>query len=50
VPIREFSDTAGVCPDDDALRNIDVRVRRAAYRIIEGKGAAYYGIGPLYRT
>ncbi len=24
---------------------IDVGVRRAAYRIIEGKGATYYGIG-----
>jgi L-lactate dehydrogenase len=31
---------------DDAMRaDIDVGVRRAAYRIIEGKSATYYGIG-----
>jgi len=32
-----------LCPDDYA--EIDDRVRRAAYRIIEGKGATYYGVG-----
>jgi L-lactate dehydrogenase len=32
-----------ICPEDyDA---IDEKVRRAAYHIIEGKGATYYGIG-----
>lgn len=36
---REIS----ICEDDYGL--IDERVRRAAYRIIEGKGATYYGIG-----
>ena len=36
---REFS----ICPDDYA--EIDEKVRRAAYRIFEGKGATYYGIG-----
>ena len=36
---REIS----ICPDDYA--EIDERVRRAAYHIIEGKGATYYGIG-----
>ncbi len=31
---------------DDAERNaIDDQVRRAAYRILEGKGATYYGVG-----
>ena len=29
----------------DHKRQIDERVRRAAYQIIEGKGATYYGIG-----
>ena len=33
-------------PYDDALRQrVDQGVRRAAYAIIEGKGATYYGIG-----
>jgi L-lactate dehydrogenase len=32
-----------ICPDDYAA--IDEKVRRAAYHIIEGKGATYYGIG-----
>jgi len=36
---REIS----ICPDD--YTEIDERVRRAAYHIIEGKGATYYGIG-----
>ena len=30
---------------DDIKAAIDDGVRRAAYRIIEGKGATYYGIG-----
>lgn len=36
---REIS----ICEDDYAA--IDEKVRRAAYHIIEGKGATYYGIG-----
>ena len=32
-----------ICPEDYAA--IDEKVRRAAYHIIEGKGATYYGIG-----
>jgi L-lactate dehydrogenase len=33
-------------PFDDRVRGeIDAGVRRAAYRIIEGKGATYYGVG-----
>jgi L-lactate dehydrogenase len=31
--------------DDAARHEIDQNVRRAAYTIIEGKGATYYGIG-----
>ena len=34
------------CELTDAIRqDVDTRVRRAAYQIIEGKGATYYGIG-----
>ena len=45
IPLGEFcTDGAiSICPDDYA--GIDEKVRRAAYRIIEGKGATYYGIG-----
>lgn len=45
IPLAEFC-TKGeisICPDD--YEAIDQRVRRAAYHIIEGKGATYYGIG-----
>ena len=45
IPLEEFCNAGkiSICPDDyDA---IDQRVRRAAYHIIEGKGATYYGIG-----
>jgi L-lactate dehydrogenase len=45
IPLEEFC-TEGdisICPDDYAA--IDEKVRRAAYHIIEGKGATYYGIG-----
>ncbi|MFO7737377.1 MAG: L-lactate dehydrogenase [Desulfatiglandaceae bacterium] len=31
--------------EDEIRRNIDENVRNAAYSIIEGKGATYYGIG-----
>jgi L-lactate dehydrogenase len=34
-----------VCLDEETKRAIDQRVRRAAYHIIAGKGATYYGIG-----
>lgn len=45
IPLEEFC-TKGeisICPDD--YESIDEKVRRAAYHIIEGKGATYYGIG-----
>ncbi|HKY52969.1 MAG TPA: L-lactate dehydrogenase [Anaerolineales bacterium] len=45
VPLEKFC-TGGkisICPEDYAA--IDEKVRRAAYHIIEGKGATYYGIG-----
>lgn len=45
IPLEEFcrSGEISICPDDYAV--IDQKVRRAAYHIIEGKGATYYGIG-----
>ncbi len=45
IPLEEFCNgrEISICPDDYAA--IDERVRRAAYHIIEGKGATYYGIG-----
>lgn len=45
IPLQEFCTgrEISICEDDYAA--IDERVRRAAYRIIDGKGATYYGIG-----
>ena len=45
IPLEEFCTgrEISICPDDYA--EIDENVRRAAYHIIEGKGATYYGIG-----
>lgn len=45
IPLGEFCTDRdmSICPDDYA--EIDEKVRRAAYRIIEGKGATYYGVG-----
>ncbi|HSL31893.1 MAG TPA: L-lactate dehydrogenase [Anaerolineales bacterium] len=45
IPLEEFctEGEVSICPDDYAA--IDEKVRRAAYHIIEGKGATYYGVG-----
>ncbi|HET6821110.1 MAG TPA: L-lactate dehydrogenase [Anaerolineales bacterium] len=45
IPLSEFchAGNISICPEDYDV--IDQRVRRAAYHIIEGKGATYYGIG-----
>jgi L-lactate dehydrogenase len=45
IPLEEFctGSEISICPEDYA--EIDERVRRAAYHIIGGKGATYYGIG-----
>ena len=45
VPIEAFADQIGCPITDETKTKIDDSVRRAAYRIIEGKGATYYGIG-----
>ncbi len=45
LSLEEFGAQSG-CPLTQAARqHIDEGVRRAAYRIIEGKGATYFGIG-----
>lgn len=45
VPVLQFAEQVGV-PVTEAVRaGIDEGVRRAAYRIIAGKGATWYGIG-----
>lgn len=45
IPLADMAERHGV-PFDDAVRaEIDGGVRRAAYSIIAGKGATYYGVG-----
>jgi L-lactate dehydrogenase len=43
--VEEFSFQIGRPLTDEVRARIDDGVRNAAYRIIEGKGATYYGIG-----
>ncbi len=45
MPLEEFSRQRDVSFDDTVRSEIDQGVRRAAYSIIQGKGATYYGIG-----
>jgi len=45
VLVNEFCDHIGCVLTEEVRARIDDGVRRAAYRIIEGKGATYYGIG-----
>ena len=45
VPLEGFAWQVGRPLDEEAKSRIDDGVRRAAYRIIEGKGATYHGIG-----
>jgi L-lactate dehydrogenase len=45
IPLQEFCTGREISICEDDYGEIDERVRRAAYRIIEGKGATYYGIG-----
>jgi L-lactate dehydrogenase len=45
VQLPDFGHQTGRNVSSDARIRIDDGVRRAAYRIIEGKGATYYGIG-----
>ncbi|MBE0689197.1 MAG: L-lactate dehydrogenase [Anaerolineae bacterium] len=45
LTLNQFCDARGIVLDEAEQGRIDDAVRRAAYRIIEGKGATYYGIG-----
>lgn len=45
VPLTEFCRMRGLTLNKAKKAEIDRSVRRAAYHIIEGKGATYYGVG-----
>jgi L-lactate dehydrogenase len=45
LSLDEFAKVHGKPLDDAQRQQIDENVRRAAYQIIAGKGATYYGIG-----
>ena len=45
MPLDEFARLRGVDLCAAVRREIDEKVRRAAYTIIAGKGATYYGVG-----
>jgi L-lactate dehydrogenase len=45
IPLEDFARQTGRALTDEIRQRIDDGVRRAAYRIIEGKGATYHGIG-----
>ncbi|SSC67792.1 L-lactate dehydrogenase [Ciceribacter selenitireducens] len=45
VALRSFAEQVGKPLTEDDRRAIDDGVRNAAYKIINGKGATYYGIG-----
>lgn len=44
MPIDKFATEMGIPLNTEIKNNIDDKVRNAAYKIIEGKGATYYGI------
>lgn len=45
MKLDEFARLRGIVDSPAIRRDVDEKVRRAAYTIIEGKGATYYGIG-----
>jgi L-lactate dehydrogenase len=45
MPLESFARLRGISLTSAECREIDQKVRRAAYTIINGKGATYYGIG-----
>jgi len=45
MPLEEFARLRGIDLSEPVRKDIDARVRGAAYTIIRGKGATYYGIG-----
>lgn len=50
VPLSDYSDQTGISLSRQSIHRIDEDVRRSSYRIIDGKGAAYFGMaGGVYR-
>lgn len=48
--LEDFCRLTDICFDEETRQTIDERVRKAAYNIIAGKGATYYGVaGALAR-
>jgi L-lactate dehydrogenase len=45
IPLAEYCHESGIIVDEADRQRIDEGVRRAAYHIIAGKRATYYGIG-----
>ena len=45
LPLADMAERHGVPFDDEVRKEIDAAVRGAAYSIIAGKGATYYGVG-----
>jgi L-lactate dehydrogenase len=45
MPLHQFAQQNGIAMDRTVREEIEHRVRDAAYAIIEGKGATYYGVG-----
>jgi L-lactate dehydrogenase len=45
LPLADMAERHGVAFDDGVRKEIDAAVRGAAYAIISGKGATYYGVG-----
>jgi L-lactate dehydrogenase len=45
MPLSAFARLRGITVPEPVRQDIDGKVRRAAYTIIGGKGATYYGIG-----
>lgn len=45
VPLQDYAQARGIELSPTLMQEVDDGVRRAAYRIIEGKGSTYYGIG-----
>jgi L-lactate dehydrogenase len=45
MPLESFARLRDIAITDAVRQSIDEKVRRAAYTIINGKGATYYGIG-----
>lgn len=45
MPLADFCRQNGITLDETVRQEIEHRVRDAAYTIVDGKGATYYGIG-----